>query len=168
MLRFIVVIILALSVSACASSSRLNRGADSYAYAGEQYGQIEVALSDDIRNDAAKAARAEQLDLKRKIRSYLVANRAFDESAANKLEVVVNSIHIRNAFNAVMFGFMSGRDNVEGTVTLKDDTGLQKSSFNISASYALGGVAGGQDGARLGWLGDKFAELTANMVVGKQ
>jgi hypothetical protein len=67
-----------------------------------------------------------------------------------------------------MFGFMSGSDSLDGTVILKDDSDVQKATFDISASYALGGFGGGQNDARLGWLGDKFAELTANTVVGKK
>lgn len=67
-----------------------------------------------------------------------------------------------------MFGFLSGSDSLDGTVTLKDAQNTSKATFDISASYALGGLGGGQDDSRLGWLGDKFAELTANTIVGKK
>jgi len=32
--------------------------------------------------------------------------------------------------------------------------------FNVSASYGLGGIAGGQDDVRMNWLYEKFAEHT--------
>jgi hypothetical protein len=39
-------------------------------------------------------------------------------------------------------------------------------SFEVSASYALGGLAGGQDDARLSWLYEKFAELASKEITG--
>jgi hypothetical protein len=66
-----------------------------------------------------------------------------------------------------MFGFMAGSDNFDGTVTLIDGNKHVKNSFDISASYALGGFAGGVNSSRLGWLSEKFAELTVNTILGK-
>jgi hypothetical protein len=60
-----------------------------------------------------------------------------------------------------MFGFMAGDDHVTGQVRVLDPAGRALRSFEVKASYALGGLAGGQDGARLGWLYDKFADMAA-------
>ncbi|MBI3044616.1 MAG: hypothetical protein HYY78_17500 [Betaproteobacteria bacterium] len=38
--------------------------------------------------------------------------------------------------------------------------------FEVSASYALGGLAGGQDEARMGWLYEEFAKLTLKELTG--
>ncbi len=80
--------------------------------------------------------------------------------------VLIDSIYIRNAFNAIMFGAMSGADNIKGTVTISKD-GAEFARFAVKASYALGGLAGGQNQTRLGWLSSKFAEETAKIIVTK-
>jgi hypothetical protein len=81
---------------------------------------------------------------------------------ARNVEILVKDFRARSNFTAVMFGFMAGADSVTGDVIVKDGTGKELSRFQVSASYALGGLAGGQDEARMGWLYEKFAELTLN------
>jgi hypothetical protein len=63
-----------------------------------------------------------------------------------------------------MFGFLAGPDNISGNVRVLDPTGKTLRSFEISASYALGGFAGGQDSIRLNYLYEKFAELTRDQL----
>lgn len=84
-------------------------------------------------------------------------------SAAQRpvVDVIVTDIRTRSGFAAVMFGFMAGDDRIVGTVALADENAAQQDSFQISASYALGGLVGGQEGVRMGYLYEKFAELTA-------
>lgn len=55
---------------------------------------------------------------------------------------------------------MAGSDRILGTVTARDGQGRLINRFNVNASYALGGLAGGMDQARTGWLYEKFAEET--------
>ncbi len=76
------------------------------------------------------------------------------------MEIVVTDIRVRSNFNAVMWGFMAGADHIKGDVVLRSASGEQMDRFGVSASYALGGMAGGQDDARMGWLYEKFAEET--------
>ncbi len=45
---------------------------------------------------------------------------------------------------------------------MKNAAGAEIDRFEVGASYALGGLAGGQDSARMGWLYEKFAEETIN------
>lgn len=73
------------------------------------------------------------------------------------IEIVVTDIRVRSGFSAVMFGFMAGDDRIVGDVIARDPAGKELQKFTVSASYALGGLGGGQDGARMGWLYESFA-----------
>lgn len=153
-------------MAACSSNVRMGNSGP-YVYAGEKYGKVVVVLSDAVTKDKDKAYRAEDLELDQHIVSAMKASNLFDENSPSSLRVTVNSIRVRNTFNAVMFGFMAGSDNIDGTVQLVDAAQKPGADFNIHASYSLGGLAGGQSGTRLGWLRDKFAELTVDTILGK-
>lgn len=75
------------------------------------------------------------------------------------LNVEVTGIRVRSSFSAVMFGFMAGSDYVDGTVTFADADNHPVDHFKVSASYALGGIAG-IDSMRMDWLYEKFTEKT--------
>ncbi len=51
------------------------------------------------------------------------------------------------------------------TVRAADGNTLQE--FSVSASYALGGLAGGQDSTRLSWLYESFAEHVTEELTGQ-
>lgn len=113
------------------------------------------ALKDNLKFDAKK--------LQEKIESALDARKLLakaDSTDAMHLNVEVNGIRVRSSFSAVMFGFMAGNDHVDGTVTLIDADNHQIDRFKVSASYALGGIAGGMDDTRMSWLYEKFTEQT--------
>ncbi|WP_175756681.1 DUF4410 domain-containing protein [Burkholderia cepacia] len=113
------------------------------------------ALKDNLKFDAKK--------LQEKIESALDARKLLakaDSTDAMHLNVEVNGIRVRSSFSAVMFGFMAGNDHVDGTVTLLDADNHQIDRFKVSASYALGGIAGGMDDTRMNWLYEKFTEQT--------
>ncbi len=85
------------------------------------------------------------------------------------IEIVITDIRVRSNFSAVMWGFMAGDDHVNGDVIARDKDGRELQRFQVSASYALGGLAGGQDDARTSWLYETFAkemlkELTGEIV----
>jgi len=165
MFRMKLFIAAALCALLAACSSNVRMGASSpYAYAGEKYGHVAVVLSDAVSNDHAKAYRAEDLALDQHIVSAMKAANLYDENSPRAVRVTVNAIRVRNTF---MFGFMAGSDNIDGTVQLLDEQQKQRADFNVKASYSLGGFAGGQSDTRLGWLRDKFAELTVNTILGK-
>jgi len=138
-----------------------------YVYAGEKYGSVEVSLANSVAEDTRKIERTEELGLEENIQNQLKAQGIFEENSSNVVKVVVDKIHVRNSFNAVMFGLFAGSDSLDGTVTLNKGTG-NDISFKISADYSLGGFGGGQNETRLGWLSEKFAELTAATISGKQ
>jgi len=58
-----------------------------------------------------------------------------------------------------MWGFMAGDDHIVGAVSLVGDTAAPRHTFKVSASYALGGLAGMNE-TRMGWLYEEFAKLT--------
>jgi hypothetical protein len=170
MFRFCKVLIVAalfVLVAACSSNARMG-SSSKYAYGGEKYGNVVVVLADSVSKDKDKAYRAEDLTLDQHIVAALKASNLYDEKSQNSVRVTVNSIRVRNTFNAVMFGFMAGSDNIDGTVQLFDEQQKSRADFNIKASYSLGGFGGGQSDTRLGWLRDKFSELTANMILGRE
>ncbi|HRI18166.1 MAG TPA: DUF4410 domain-containing protein [Burkholderiaceae bacterium] len=83
------------------------------------------------------------------------------------MQVVIDDIRVRGTFSAVMFGFMAGDDHIYGTATLSRD-GKTLGSFGIKTSWALGGLAGGQDDARMGWLYEEFSKQLAEELVARR
>jgi hypothetical protein len=84
------------------------------------------------------------------------------------IEIVVTSIRTRSSFSAVMFGFMAGDDHIKGNVIVRDAAGAELQRFGVQASYALGGLAGGSDEARMNWLYETFAKHTINELTGSK
>lgn len=98
--------------------------------------------------------------LRTKVGQALEAKGLIAKDGDFEMQVVVDDIRVRGTFSAVMFGFMAGDDHLYGTVTLRrGDKTL--GSFGIKTTWALGGIAGGQDDARLGWLYEEFAKQVA-------
>jgi len=154
-------------VTGCAGSAALQSQHAGYQYQGEKYGRVVVTQSAAVANDSRKGVRLEEMALDTKIVTELKAAGAFDSASPNSVGVLINSIHIRNTFNAMVFGFMAGADNINGTVTLKKgDRDLAR--FDVTASYALGGAVGGINSTRLGWLSERFAEETVNIILGRK
>ena len=168
MFRGVLVLLMAIFATGCASSVRTIEGAGEYAYQGEKYGQISIVLSEALKQNPQKSAGASRLGLEAKLKDRLISEGVYDESSENKVEVVINNIRLRGTFSAVMFGALAGADSLKGTVKLASGEGEELSSFDVSAAYALGGTAGGVDEARIGWLSDKFAQLAANTISGKR
>ncbi len=84
-----------------------------------------------------------------------------------RLDIAVDDVRVRSTFSAIMWGFMAGDDRVNGTVTLVGGDGALIDKFDVSASYALGGLAGGQDSARMSYLYEAFAQSTVDELQGK-
>lgn len=130
---------------------------------------ITLTLSEDARKQIGENLKFDQNHL------LEMLNRAFDAkgllakdpaSAKRHLEVQVTDVRVRGTFSAIMFGFMAGNDHLNGKVSLADEENHALRHFDVSAAYALGGLGGGQDGARLGWLYEKFTEQVVNEVAG--
>jgi hypothetical protein len=82
-----------------------------------------------------------------------------------KLTVTIDELRVRSTFNAIMWGFMAGTDQLKGTATLNRIDGRPAGEFKIGASYGLGGFAGGQDSSRLAWLYEEFAKILTQELV---
>ncbi|MGS0893236.1 DUF4410 domain-containing protein [Burkholderia stagnalis] len=81
-----------------------------------------------------------------------------DDGDAMQLDVEITGIRARSNLSAIVLGFMAGSDSIDGKVSLADAHGQPVDHFKVSTSYALGGLAGGQEDVRMNWLYDKFAE----------
>ena len=98
------------------------------------------------------------------IERALSASNLRDAAVANTLDIEVTNVYIRGTFSAVMFGLFAGADNISGNVRVLDPTGKVLRAFDVTASYAFGGAAGGQDSIRINYLYEKFAELTRDQL----
>jgi hypothetical protein len=137
---------------------------------GEQAGSLTVKLSDEAQIEAADNLKFSQVELDQKIRQALEVNNLLAEqhdSGLPTIEVTVTSIRVRSSFSAIMFGFMAGDDHINGDVTVRAADGNTLQEFSVSASYALGGLGGGQDSSRLSWLYETFAEHVTEELTGQ-
>jgi hypothetical protein len=62
---------------------------------------------------------------------------------------------------------MAGDDHIYGDVIARDAAGKELQRFSVEASYALGGIAGGIEDTRMGWLYETFAKHTVEELKGK-
>lgn len=167
-IKSIGVIILALVMTGCASGVKRasNAASDIISLSNSnQIGAVSLSLTEQGKQAAAENAdfNADELldHVKKALTAKSILNDASEKPLSN-LEVQIKDVSVRSTFSAIMFGFLAGSDSVLGDVVLKDAEGKEITRFEVSASYALGGLAGGQDGARMGWLYEKFAEETVN------
>jgi hypothetical protein len=82
-----------------------------------------------------------------------------------KLTVTIDELRVRSTFNAIMWGFMAGTDQLNGTATLTRLDGRPVGNFKVGTSYGLGGFGGGQDSMRVAWLYEEFAKMLTQELV---
>jgi hypothetical protein len=161
------VLLVALFISGCSSAVK-REGASNVPATIKDLKLTEVVLT--LTPDAKKAV-SDNLSfntdaLKATVQRAVEAKGFLKADSGNKLVIELTGLRARSTFSAVMFGFMAGNDNVEGSVTVVDAAGKQLQKFVVSASYALGGIAGGQD-SRMNWLYEEFAKLTVKELTGE-
>ena len=127
---------------------------------------VTLWLNDDAKKLLADNLKFNQDTLRTMVERALAANNLIKADSGQTLDIEITSIRARSNFSAVMFGFMAGNDHVEGVVTIKDAAGKLLKRGKVNASYALGGLAGGQDDARMGWLYETFSKHTVAEVTG--
>lgn len=135
----------------------------------QRAGGVSIALTPEAEKIASTTIRFDQEILLRQIRRGLEQKNAMaatTDQTLPSIEVLITSIRSRSAFNAVMWGFMAGDDHIHGTVVVRSPEGSELQRFNVTASYALGGVAGGQTDARMGWLYETFAKHVVGELTG--
>ncbi|UQN72521.1 DUF4410 domain-containing protein [Burkholderia multivorans] len=150
------------SVTRDASSTATAPVTASTAHFGTKPVIVNVTLDDTAREELKDNLKFDAKKLQEKLETALDARKLLakaDSPDAMHLNVEVTGIRVRSSFSAVMFGFMAGNDHVNGTVTLADADNRPVDRFKVSASYALGGIAG-IDSMRMDWLYEKFTEQT--------
>ena len=175
-LRLIPVVALAALLGACASGvTRMDAPAPGIAGAavastrGAATGPVQSVnlwLNADAKKALAENIKFNPDTLKSTIERTLQARDLVKPDSGRTLDVEITAMRVRSNFTAVMFGFMAGSDNVEGVVTIKDSAGQVVKKAKVNASYALGGLAGGQDDARMGWIYEEFAKHASAEVSG--
>lgn len=121
--------------------------------------QVVALMSPDAAKQQVDNPQFNRDELATRLRQRLEAKGLTASSATHRVEIVVTDVRVRGAFTAIMFGFMAGDDHVTGRVRVLDASGRALRSFDVHASYAFGGLAGGQDGVRMNWMYDKFADM---------
>lgn len=138
-------------------------GGVSNATAVERVSKVSVSLTDEAKVKIADNLKFDKEQLLSHVKRALDANSILlpePNDSAPEMEIQVKDVRVRSNFSAVMWGFMAGSDFITGDVVLKDSMGTELDRFEVSVSYALGGLAGGQDETRMSWLYEKFAEET--------
>lgn len=132
--------------------------------ASNQISAVSLSFTDEAKLKATENLKFNSDELLGHVKRALEANSFLNTTDQSKpsLEVRIKDVRVRSNFTAIMFGFMAGSDSVTADIILKNAAGKQIDQFEVAASYALGGIGGGQDSARLGWLYEKFAEETIN------
>ncbi len=132
-------------------------------------GKLNLVLSEAARAKLADNLKFNQGTLHETVRRALAANNLLadnPDSSLPNINITVTDVRVRSSFSAVMFGFMAGSDRIVGDVVVSEPTGKELQRFNVSVSYALGGLAGGQNSTRMEWLYENFAKETANTLLG--
>jgi Domain of unknown function (DUF4410) len=159
----------ALILTACASGvTKMDSGNSADSRKLEQtVGKVNVWLNEDAKKLVSDNLKFSPDSLKTMIERSLQSQNLLKPEAGQILDIEVTGFRVRSNFSAIMFGFMAGNDNVEGVVSIKDATGKILKKSKVAASYALGGIAGGQDDARMGWLYEEFTKHTVAELSGE-
>jgi len=161
--KFIAVLGLVSLISACSGTVKTMPENSSYKYNGEQYGVVSISLAQAKISDEG-SFNAEVF--KTTLENTLKEQGLMSDGQQTTLRVDLKNVNLRSQGAAVLLGFLAGSDTIEGTVTLLDANNQIINKFDVDASYAAGGLIGGQDGMRMDWLYAKFAELTWQTIKG--
>jgi hypothetical protein len=167
-----VISLCAIALAGC-SSGVVRPSQDHQAYVAPSailVNKVTLSFTPEAQKELSDNLKFNQNTLLDTVKRGLEARKLFNESdprATQTVEIMLTDIRVRSSFNAFMWGFMAGADRVKGDVTLRDGNGRDLDHFTVYADYALGGLAGAQDEARMGWLYEKFSQLTVQNLVGE-
>ena len=163
--RCLYVVAISVLLTACAGTAVRKDGPDIAAAAGPlKIKSVQVGVSPKAKEQLPDNIKFDLASMSSTIERTLTASNLQEGAGTNVLDVEVTNVYIRGTFSAVMFGLFAGADNISGNVRVLDPTGRSLRSFEVTASYAFGGFAGGQDSIRLNYLYEKFAELTRDQL----
>ena len=140
-----------------------------FADPAKKAGGITVTLTPEAQKQASDNLKFNHETLLATVRRALEGNNVLVKEEATplpKIDIMVTGVRVRSAFTAVMFGFMAGDDHINGDVVVRSPNGAELQRFSVSASYALGGLAGGQDETRMSWLYESFAKRVLEELTG--
>ena len=172
----IMVFVLSIALAGCAASVKRPTSSGSTASAAlvpsrvllsptNPASDVSISLSDEVKTKTADDSKFNQDELLAHVKRALETNDLLTSSAtgpSQSIEIRITKVRVRGTFSAVMWGFMAGADSISGDVTLKNASGEPVDTFHVSVSYALGGLAGGQESMRMNWMYEKFAQETLN------
>lgn len=152
-------------LTACAGTVKREPGQMNKTYVTAGVAAVQVSMTPEAQALLKDNPQFNSRDLQGYIQRRLEGNGTFNAAAAERVEVVVTSIRVRSTASAVIFGVLAGQDHMEGKVRVFSPEGRRLHSFDVNASYAFGGAAGG-DGLRMGWMYEKFSELVLAELTG--
>jgi len=156
---------IALLCTACAGTAHRTEVPDHATAAGTlKVRGVEARVSPKASEQLPDNIKFDLNTLRSTVERSLSAANLEDAAATPTLELEITNVYIRGSFTAVVFGFFAGVDNITGNVRVLNPDGKVLRSFEVNASYALGGLAGGQDSIRLNYLYEKFADLTRDQL----
>jgi hypothetical protein len=161
----ILTISLLVLLTACAGTVKREAGQMNKTYATAGISAVAVKLTPEAQALLKDNPQFNANDLQGFIQRRLEGNGSFSATATERVEVVVTSIRVRSMASAVILGVFAGADHMEGKVLVLSPEGKRLHSFDVNASYAFGGYAGG-DSTRMGWMYDKFSELVLSELTG--
>lgn len=169
-IKFFLCLVIFIGLTACASSVKQidSVTTEPSRLIGQKYDGISVSLSEEMKSKLSGNLTFNTDEFKNTVKNAVEGGGLISSSSEYSINILLTDIRIRSVFNAIMFGFMAGDDHLVGTVTITDKNKKVLKSFEVSASYALGGLAGGQDSMRMSWLYQKFAELTVAELKGQK
>lgn len=162
-IRMLMLGLLGVLVVGCSSGVKRDNGAAPAAEAVIKPGSVStlvLAYSSEGKQEALENGKFDGTALLDHVERAMAIQGYLDKSAKEGLRIVVEvkGVRVRSSFSAVMFGVMAGADSITGDIVVQDSQGQEIDRYEVGASYALGGFAGGMDDARLGWLYENFAE----------
>lgn len=170
---FWAVLLLAAVLAGCSSAVKRSddpeKRSNYFARGGKVSQEVKLTLDKNAQAQLADNLKFDQDKLLDTVKRALRGKQLMAESPApdlSTLEIVVTDIRVRSNFSAVMFGFMAGDDHIVGDVVARHSGGREVQRFQVSTSYALGGIGGGQDDVRMSWMYEKFAEELVNELTG--
>ena len=163
----------ALFLSGCASgyTRPVGQAATPFrASAQNPVAKVSVQVTPEVSEKLKNSFKFDQQQLVSKVELALSNRQLFNKEGKENtvaMEILVTHVRVRNTFNAVMWGAMSGNDSIKGDVLLRDAAGTIVDRFHVDTSYALGGWAGGQDSMRMNWLYEAFAKQVVTALSGE-
>ena len=155
-------------VAGCTASA-VERINDSkvYRYDGQKFNKVELIIREDATDDLGDIIRFDQDELRNMIEHTLDVKGLKDVNSPNIVKVEINDVRVRSTSDAIMWGFMAGDDHIEGDILLLGENAVPFHAFHVSASYALGGLAGFKE-IRMSWLYEEFSKLTLQEILDKK